>query len=173
VEADPALAALAGLNFSANGFDRCRAEVAVIPALPASAGEAAHAFANPPWHEPGSTKSSDPGRRLARHREAGTIGIWAGALAGTVVQGGTVSMIVPAALHLEVAGGLEAAGCGGLVLFPLWPRAGMAAKLVMVRGVRGARRPARVCAGLVLHGEDGGFTGEAEGILRGGQGICP
>ena len=172
VEADPGLAALAAANFAANGFEGCRAEVGVIPALPASAREAAHAFANPPWHAPASTPSADAGRRLARQRDApGVVGAWAAALAEAVVRGGTVSLIVPAALHLEAAAGLEAGGCGGMVLFPLWPRAGAAAKLAMVRGVKGSRTTASVAAGLVLHEADGGFTPAAEDVLRGGKGL--
>jgi tRNA1(Val) A37 N6-methylase TrmN6 len=47
----------------------------------------------------------------------------------------------------------------------------VAAKLVLLRGVKGGRRPFRVLAGLMLHAEGGGFTAEAQAVLREGGGI--
>ena len=165
VEADPALVAIAAANFAANGFG-CRAVRGTLPALPDGVETVAHAFANPPWHDPAGTPAPDPGRRLARQRGQGLIAGWAAGLGGAVERGGTLSMIVSAAVWGETAAGFEAAGFGGVTLFPLWPRAGEAAKLVMLQGTRGSRAPARVLAGLVLHAAAGGFTAEAEEVLR-------
>jgi tRNA1(Val) A37 N6-methylase TrmN6 len=39
---------------------------------------------------------------------------------------------------------------------------------MMLRAVKGGRSPFRVLPGLVLHTADGGFTSEAEAILRDG-----
>ncbi len=170
LEADAGLVSLAARNFAANGFGSCRAEVACLPAM-AGLANVAHALANPPWHDPSGTMARDPGRRLAKQRTRGSIAAWAAALAGVLARGGTLSMIVPAGLLTETAGALEAAGCGGVSLFPLWPRAGVAAKLVVVRGVRASRAPGRVLAGLALHAADGAFTGEAEAVLRDGAAL--
>ncbi|MDE2577133.1 MAG: SAM-dependent methyltransferase, partial [Rhodospirillales bacterium] len=62
-------------------------------------------------------------------------------------------------------------GCGSLAVLPLWPRPGRAAKLVLLRAVRGGRGPSEMLPGLVLHRADGGFTAEAEAVLRGGAAL--
>ena len=43
---------------------------------------------------------------------------------------------------------------------------GEPARRVVVSGRKGARAPARLGPGLVLHGPDGRFTPEAEAVLR-------
>jgi tRNA1(Val) A37 N6-methylase TrmN6 len=60
---------------------------------------------------------------------------------------------------------------GGIVLFPLWPKAGRAAKRVIVRARPGIKTPMRVSPGLVLHEEAGGYTAEAQAILRDGAAL--
>ena len=167
IEADPALAGIATANFKANGA-QCRAEIGRLPELPDGLGQADHAFANPPWHDPASTASPDGARRLARQRLDDTLADWAGALASALAEGGTLTLIVPAALHALASDALVQARCGGLTLFPLWPRAGREAKLVMLQGRRGSRSPARVLAGMVLHEADGTFTPAAQAVLRDG-----
>jgi tRNA1(Val) A37 N6-methylase TrmN6 len=59
----------------------------------------------------------------------------------------------------------------GLRLFPLWPRAGQAAKRIIVQLRKGSRAPQDLCAGLVLHREDGTYTDEADLVLRGAKGL--
>jgi tRNA1(Val) A37 N6-methylase TrmN6 len=61
---------------------------------------------------------------------------------------------------------MRAAGFGAMELLPLWPRAGIAAKRVLVRARKGARSPAKILPGLTLHEADGRFTDAAEAILR-------
>ncbi len=53
-----------------------------------------------------------------------------------------------------------------MTLLPLAPRAGVAAKRVLLQGRRGGRSPARVLPPFTLHGADGAFTAEAESVLR-------
>jgi tRNA1(Val) A37 N6-methylase TrmN6 len=60
---------------------------------------------------------------------------------------------------------------GGITLIPLWPRAGEAAKRVVIRAVKDSRGPAALHPGLVLHGPDGAYTPAAEGVLRRGEGL--
>jgi tRNA1(Val) A37 N6-methylase TrmN6 len=62
-----------------------------------------------------------------------------------------------------------AAGCQPEAALPLWPKAGVAAKLMLLRGIKGGRTPFRLSPGLVLHRPDGAFTDEAKAILRDGQ----
>jgi len=53
------------------------------------------------------------------------------------------------------------------VVFPLWPKRGVAAKRVIVRARKGIRTPLALSPGLVLHEEDGTYTEQADAILRG------
>ena len=64
-----------------------------------------------------------------------------------------------------------AGGCAPAALFPLWPRTGQAARLLLVQGVKGGRGALRLLPGMVLHRPDGGFTPEAEAILRAGASL--
>ena len=54
---------------------------------------------------------------------------------------------------------------------PLWPKPGRAAKLVLLRGVKGGRGACRVLPGLVLHAPEGGYTAAAEAVLREGAAL--
>jgi tRNA1Val (adenine37-N6)-methyltransferase len=170
VERDPILAGLAQANGAANGLgpDRLAVHTGDVTAagLGARLGPAAHGFANPPWW-PGGTAPPAARRRAATHAAAALdLAAWAGFLAAGVVPGGTVTLILPAARVDAGLAALAAAGCGAARLLPLWPRAGVAAKRVLLQARRGRRGPARVEPGLVLHGPGQGFTPEAEAILR-------
>jgi len=56
---------------------------------------------------------------------------------------------------------------GGITVCPLWPRAGAAAKRLIVRARKGVATPLALTAGLVLHTGSGAYTPEAEAVLRG------
>ena len=58
-----------------------------------------------------------------------------------------------------------------LAVMPLWPKAGRAAKRVLVRARIGRRGGVRLTAGLVLHDARGHFTEEADAVLRGAAGL--
>ena len=60
---------------------------------------------------------------------------------------------------------------GEVVVFPLWPKRGVAAKRVIVRARKGIRSPLALSAGLVMHEDDGAFTARADDILRGGANV--
>jgi tRNA1(Val) A37 N6-methylase TrmN6 len=70
-----------------------------------------------------------------------------------------------------VIAGMVACRLGGLVLFPLWPKAGVPARRILVAARRGIRSPARLAPGLVLHEADGRFTAAADAILRHGAAL--
>jgi tRNA1(Val) A37 N6-methylase TrmN6 len=57
-------------------------------------------------------------------------------------------------------------------MVPLWPRAGVAARLVLLRGSRVGVDRSVCCRACVLHGADGGFTSEAQSILRDGAALA-
>ncbi len=113
------------------------------------------------------------GRRLAKQAPAGLLERWATALAAGLPRGGTLSLILPAATLGQGVAALRAAGCGQITLLPLWPRAGAAARLLILRGIRHGGGDCCMLPGLVLHAPDGSFTAAAEAILRHGQPLCP
>ena len=60
---------------------------------------------------------------------------------------------------------------GAVSVLPLWPKAGQAARRVIVAARRDSRSPSRLLPGLVLHRPDGRFTPAAEAVLRDGAAL--
>ncbi len=169
VERDSALAELAAANAAANGLaaDRAtllRADVRDL-ALARELAPCDHAFDNPPYW-PGGSAPPDPARRGATHDAGAELADWARFLAAALRPRGSLSLILPAARLDAGMAALAAAGCGGTRLVCFWPRAGTAARRVLLQARRGGRGPARIGPGLVLHGADGGFSAAAEAVLR-------
>ncbi len=131
-----------------------------------------HALANPPFHAADGTPSPDPARALARSAGGGLLAAWTTSLARRLRRHGTLTFVVSAAALPDAIAAFAAASCGSLALFPLWPMAGRAAKLVLLQGRREGRGPARLLPGLVLHDVDGRFTPEVEAILRDGAALA-
>ncbi len=123
-----------------------------------------HVFANPPYWS-GGTPSPVPERRLAAHEDA-PLAEWVRAMARPLRPKGTLSLVLPAARFAEAAAALREFGCGAIRLLPLWPRAGVPAKRILIQGKRGALGPDEVLPGLVLHEADGRYTPAAEAVLR-------
>lgn len=168
IERDPELAALARENAAANGLggqvEVLEADVrdlAMARRLPVCD----HALANPPYW-PGGSAPPEALRRAATHEEAG-LADWTRFLAAPLVPKGSLSLILPAARLDAGMAALAAAGCGGTRLLPFWPRAGMAAKRVLLQARRGGRGPARLDPGMALH-EGEGYSPSAQAVLRGG-----
>ncbi len=174
IEIDPVLAALANENARANGFeDRVRflAGDLFAPPLALAGARFDHVFANPPFLESGAgSPSPDPGRRRATVAGAGGLAAWLDACFGFLAPGGTFTLIHRADRLDEVLAGL-AAKTGGIVVLPLLPGEGKPAKRAIVTARRGSAAPSETRAGLVLHRPGGGYTPEAEAILREGGAI--
>ncbi len=170
IEREPALAALARANIAANGFAGLTVLEGDIAAV-APGGPFDHAIANPPWHDAAGSASPDPAREVARRGQPGLLTLWAERLAAPLVRRGTLTLIVAAAVLPEALAAFAAADCGGPAVLPLWPRIGGAAKLLLLRGVKGGRGGAVVLPGLVLHDADGRYTPQAEAILREGAAL--
>jgi len=164
LEIDPVLAALAARNFAANGFAGLCAEAADVTKW---RGDRPfdHAFANPPWHGPAGTASPDASRRTAKQASPGLLAAWVSALAGNLRARGTLSLVLPGASLVEAMLALAAAKCPEVSVFPLWPRAGAQAKLVILRATRLGKGGTRLLPGLTLHEQDT-FTLEAEAVLK-------
>lgn len=133
----------------------------------AGLGPFRHAMANPPFFR-GGTAPPDPLRRTAAHEEAeAPLSLWISVLARRLVPRGTLTVILPPERLAEALAAYAACGVGGVVLFPLWPRAGQPARRLIIQGVKGGRAPLRLSAGLALH-QGEGFTPEAQAVLRDG-----
>jgi tRNA1Val (adenine37-N6)-methyltransferase len=170
VEIDPGLVGLANGNALANEMGaRVRFATADALHLPQELRrEFAHVFSNPPFHGDEGLAPPDAGRRLATQDE-GRLRAWLEAGVKRTVSGGTFTAILRADRLGEALSILPERG---VAIFPLWPKPGEAAKRIIVQLRKGAGAPLAVLAGLVLHGEDGRFTPEADAILRDGASLA-
>ena len=170
LEADGALAALCAENAAQNDMGlrvRCLVGSVLAPPSALQPGTFDHVMMNPPYRDLGTgTPSPHPGRERANAHADGTIADWVASALRLVRPKGYVTVIYD-------AGGLDGlvaafcAGAGDVTVFPLWPGPdGKPAKRVIVRARKGVKSPARMLAGLVLHGAAGAFTPEAEAVLR-------
>ncbi len=173
VEADPGTAALALHNWVSNRMDGLVLHEGLVAGLPASVGVFDHAFANPPWHRADASASPLGRRDLARRGRPELLDEWITALLARLRSGGTLTLILPAALHAQASSVMQATGSlGGITLLPLWPKPGMAAKIVLMQARRNSVADAVLRPGLVLHRDGGGYTDAAEAILRGGKSLA-
>jgi tRNA1(Val) A37 N6-methylase TrmN6 len=168
VERDAALAGIARENAAQNGFSTLSFLADDIATFRATA-PFDHACANPPWHAAGGTVSPDSARESARRADDTLFGVWASRLSAALRPRGTLTLIIAAHALPACLAACEAARCGSPSIFPLWPRDGVAAKLVLLRTVRDGRAPCRLLPGLVLHDAAGGFSAAADAVLRGGE----
>jgi tRNA1Val (adenine37-N6)-methyltransferase len=164
LDRDPAMAALAARNFTANGLTALRAEIADVGVWRAVA-PFDHAFANPPWFPPSDTVSPVAARQAAKSAHDGLLETWVSSLARALRPRGTLSLILPAAALPDALAAFTAAKCGDLTLMPLWPREGTPAKMLILQGKRLGRGTTRLLPGLVLH-DAVGFTQETDRVLR-------
>jgi tRNA1Val (adenine37-N6)-methyltransferase len=166
VELDPALTAIANANAAANGFDALGFVTGDIDGW-TSHGRFDHAFANPPYHPLDAPASPDGRRDRAKRSSPGLLAAWTRTLARLVREGGTVTLVLPAGQLGDALREYAAHRLGSVVVFPLWPSEGRAAKLLLVQGRVGGRSSLALSAGLVLH-TAAGFTAQAEAVLRDG-----
>lgn len=165
VEIDAELVALAADNARRNAMGgRVRFEQGDVLALqPALKREFAHVFANPPFHGSEGLPAPDEARRRAR-QDFGTLAEWLETGVRRTASGGTFTTILRADRLGEALAALPPTG---VLVFPLWPRAGEPAKRILLQIRKAARSPLMLQPGLVLHDEDGHFTPQAEAIFRG------
>ena len=170
IEIDADLTEFANTNARVNGMDtRIRFVAADALALPQELKrEFAHVFSNPPFHGGEGMATPDHARQRALHDE-GRLGDWLQAGAKRTVSGGTFTAILRADRLGEALAVLPPTG---VVVFPLWPRAGEPAKRIIVQLRKGSGAPLAVLPGLILHEAGGGFTPEADAVLRDGASLA-
>ena len=173
IERDPALAFLAQANLQAAdalAWIAVAADLLDLPAGPLFDRPFDHALANPPWHAAASTASPDAMRDAAKRGDPALLAAWCQALARRLRHHGSLTLIVPAAATAATLAAMQQAQCGSPSLLPLWPHAGQAARLVLLRAVKGGRGGCRVLPGLTLH-DGAAFTPAARAILWDGAAL--
>lgn len=171
VETDRTMAGLARFNARANGY----AGIEIIADRIESAvfqRRFDHAIANPPYHPPDSPASPYSARESAKRGAGVSLITWIAQLSSALRDRGSLTLIVPAGTIPTCLAAMGQGGCPCTILFPLWPKTGQPAKLVLLRGLKHGRSPMRLVPGLVLHGPDGSFTPAAEAILRDGSALA-
>lgn len=168
IEIELNLVDIAAANVEANGMaGRVGFTLGDALDLPAAMRRPyAHVFCNPPFHDGGQV-SPDAARARALS-DGGRLADWIKAGLKRTVSGGSFTAILRADRLGEA---LAALPKHGIAVFPLWPRAGVAAKRVIVQAINGSRAPLALLPGLTLHQEDGRSTFEAEAVLRDGKGL--
>jgi tRNA1(Val) A37 N6-methylase TrmN6 len=179
LELDPELSALATENIERNGLsERARAvtldvtgsadDYAVAGLTP---GSADHVLMNPPFHDPSRQNvSPDPGKRLAHAASESLLVNWIDAASRVLHSAGSLTLIWRADGLGDVLAALGER-FGGIVVLPVHGRAGQPAIRILVCAHKGSRAPLMLLPGLVLNGEDGKSTAEAEAVLRGAQAL--
>jgi len=166
LEREAAMAALARRNAALNGLE---GRVAVVEAdLFATAAPQVFdgVYCNPPFDVEGEARPPASGKRHAYLSEAGVEG-WVRALADRLRGGAALTLIHRAERLGEILAALEGR-LGGVEVLPVFPRAGEAAKRVLVRARKGSRAPLRLLGGLALHDAAGGHSPAAAAIWAGG-----
>lgn len=158
-------------NAAAGGLtDRVDAVVGDVIDPPAAIAQGMfdHVMTNPPYFEAARhTPAAGRGKALARTEGPAGLEAWIGAGLERLRGRGSLTLIHRAE-RLDAVLAALAGRAGAVAVFPLWPKAGRGAKLVVVQARKGLATPMRLAAGLVLHEPDGAYTAAAEAVLRGG-----
>jgi tRNA1(Val) A37 N6-methylase TrmN6 len=164
VEIDKNLTALANDNVAANGM-KADFVCADIFALPSGVKrDFDQVFCNPPFHGEGQVSPNE--MRATALMDQGRLEQWLRIGLQRTVSGGFFTAILRAD-RLNQA--LAALPEKGVAVFPLWPKAGEAAKRVIVQTRKGSNAPFALLPGLVLHQVNGAWTPEADDVLRRGN----
>lgn len=125
-----------------------------------------HVMTNPPFWETGRHSTSpDTGKAISHGEGAGDLAGFIQAALRLLKSGGSLTVIFPAERLASLLALMEGR-FGDIAVLPLWPRAGVAAKRVIVQGRRDRKSPLRLLPGMVLHGQGQTYTPETEAILR-------
>jgi len=136
--------------------------------LPIYAKLSDHVIVNPPYLKRGAaTPSGNPAKAIANMEGDADLAAWVAAAGKAVRPGGTITFIHRADRLPELLA-LLGGRCGGITILPLHPKAGAAARRVIVTGRLDQRLPAILLPGLVVHEADGSFSALLDRVLRDG-----
>lgn len=130
-----------------------------------------HAVANPPFLESGDARvPAEPMLRRAHALEPGDLERWIKCLATYVKPGGSATIVHRADALPQLLKFCDGR-FGALIVYPLFPRAGMPASRIILQGRKGSRAPLQIMPGTILHTPGQDFTADAQAILRNGAGL--
>ena len=177
LELQPDYADLARRNAAENGIalEVLTGNIADMP-RPLRARQFDHVIANPPYFDrKAGSRAAEPGRETALG-EATPLAEWVKQAARRCAPGGYVT-IIQRAERLPELFSAATAHLGSLELLPLIPRAGRAARLVILRARKGGRAAFRLHSGRVLHageahdGDRENYTTATACVLRRGHAL--
>jgi len=168
IEVQTILAELCKKNIQHNKFDDCMHVMAKdIAELPDDfVRRFDHVMMNPPYHEKVRHDiSANPSKRIANTQEKDVLPQWVGAAARALKPSGTLTLIHRAdrldeLLH-EVGKFFDT-----IEVLPILPKSGAGAKRVIICARKGNKNTSRFCKEFILHKTEGGYTDEAEAVLR-------
>lgn len=163
------LVRLAGENAALNGrsgrFHVHEGDILKPPAALA-VGRFDQVMINPPYLSAAGGRPPETSGAAAATREGeARLDDWIAAALDLLRPKGRVTIIHRADRLDDLLSALKGRA-GEIRVCPLWPTAGRAAKRVIVGARRSVAAPVALAPGLVLHRADGGFTTQAEAILR-------
>jgi len=167
-------AALARQNAENAGMplELAEADLAALP--PGITGlQFHHVMANPPYFDRAASVSARDAGREGALGEDTPLATWVGVAAKRLLPKGTATFIHRAERVPDLVAAF-AAHLGSVELWPLSPRAGRAARLVLIRGRKDGRAAFRLHAPLVLHAGDRhesdseDYTDRVRAVLRDG-----
>ena len=131
-----------------------------------------HVMANPPFNESAGVPVPPlSGKAAATIEGEADLAAWVRFALAMARAKGTVTFIYRAD-RIDALLGQIAGRAGEVAIFPLWSGPGKTASRILVRARKQVSAPARLAAGLVLHGPDGRYTAAAEAVLREGEGLA-
>lgn len=170
LEVDRDLQRLMSQNVDDNGLGR-RIEAVVgdleRPPLRLQPASFTHVMTNPPYLSHASATPPPSPERSRAHVEGMDLAQWLAACTRMLTPGGCLTVIHRSDRLGDVLAAL-AGKVGEMIVLPLWPLAGRAAKRILVQGRKGGRGPLRLAPGLVLHEPGGRYSEAADRVLRGG-----
>jgi tRNA1(Val) A37 N6-methylase TrmN6 len=164
VELQPSLQAIAQRNAQLNRADDrvSTIEHDLVTPLPAGTGLFDHVATNPPYLAAAvADPSPDPSKALATVESSADLARWLAVATDALQLAGTLTIIHRSDRLEEIVGYLVHLGFGDIATKLLPPAA-----RVLVRARRSQTHRRRTSAPLVLHRPEGGYTDEAEAILR-------
>ncbi|TXL72021.1 methyltransferase [Vineibacter terrae] len=166
LDVQPRFVALARCNAERNGVAGAMTVVEGDVASAPDLGLFDRVMTNPPYL---SAAHADPppdrSKALATVESTANLAAWLGFCRRLLRPGGTLSLVHRADRRAELLRLLRPLAADIAVL-PLLPQAGAAPRRLLIRARQGTGGQVRDLPGLVLHRKAGGYTPEAEAILR-------
>jgi len=164
IELQPGLAGLAVRNATLNGAEGRMQTIVhdLAQPLPSDLVGFDHVATNPPYLAAAvADPSPDRSKALATVESSADLARWLAAAVGALKPTGTLTIIHRSDRLEEIVDHLVRLGCGDVTVKPLPPAA-----RVLVRARRAEVPVRRSSPPLLLHRQEGGYTDDAEAILR-------